>query len=182
VNRRTGGTGLVVVAIVGLGLSLTGADGEAAPSGAIPPAVASTPAAPSASPGTSSAPSPAALPAPSTSAVPFVASSGVAVQLSFSSPGVLTALMVKVGDHVTKGQALASLDSTAARIAVTSAQANVDKAKTALAALTQGLTPQELAQLNLGEAQGTTAITNAQQALADAQAQANQDAATQTAC
>jgi macrolide-specific efflux system membrane fusion protein len=173
VNRRASGVGLAAVAIVGLGLSLTGADGDAAPRDAANPAVASD------SPATSPSPSPPALPAPSSSAMPFVASSGVAVQLNFSSPGVLTAVMVKVGDHVTKGQALATLDTTAARIAVTSAQANADKAKNTLAALTQGLTPQELAQLNLGETQAAAAVTNAQQAVTDAQAQADQDAATQ---
>ncbi len=177
VKATAGGIGFAVVASVGLGLSLTSADGEAAPPAATSPAVASAPAAPSASP--SPSPSPSTLPAPSTSAMPFVASSGVAVQLNFSSPGVLTAVLVKVGDHVTKGQALASVDSTAAQIAVTSAQANVDKAKTALTALTQGLSPQELAQLNLGEAQAAAAVTNAQQAVTDAQAQADQDAATQ---
>jgi HlyD family secretion protein len=87
--------------------------------------------------------------------------------------------MVKVGDHVTKGQQLATVDPTAAQIAVTAAQANLDKAKLALAALTQGLTPQELVQLNLGEAQAAAAIVTAQQALADAQSQSDQDAATQ---
>lgn len=178
-KTTAGGIGLAVVAIVGLGLSLTSADGEAAPRDGAAPAVASESPATSPLPSAQAAPSASAEPAPSASAMPFVASSGIAVQLNFSSPGVLSALMVKAGDHVTKGQALATVDSTAARIAVASAQANVDKAKTALAALTQGLTPQELAQINLSEAQAAVAVTNAQQALADVQAQANQDAATQ---
>ena len=182
-KATAGGIGLAVVAIVGLGLSLTSADGDAAPRNAALAAVASdsptTPPSPSAPPSPSPSPSPFGQPAPSSSAVPFVASSGVAVQLNFSSPGVLTAVTVKVGDRVAKGQALASVDSTAAQIAVTGAQANLDKATTALASLTQGLTPQELAQLNLGETQAAAAVTNAQQAVTDAQAQADQDAATQ---
>lgn len=185
VKATAGGIGLAVVAIVGLGLSLTSADSDAAPRNAALAAVASDSpgTAPSRSappsPSTSPSPSPFGQPAPSSSAVPFVASSGVAVQLNFSSPGVLTAVTVKVGDRVAKGQALASVDSTAAQIAVTGAQANLDKATTALASLTQGLTPQELAQLNLGEKQAAAAVTNAQQAVTDAQAQADQDAATQ---
>ena len=81
VNRRASGIGLAVVATVVLGLSLTGADGEAAPPSADQPAVASEPAA------ASTSPPPLALPAPSTSAKPFVASSGVAVQLNFSRTG-----------------------------------------------------------------------------------------------
>jgi multidrug efflux pump subunit AcrA (membrane-fusion protein) len=174
VNRRAGGIGLAVAAIVGLALSLTSADGDAVPRGVgREPAAAST--SPATSPASSSPPSALTSPSPS----PFVASSGVGVQLNFSSPGVLTAVLVKVGDRVAKGQSLATVDSTAAQIAVTAAQANLDKAKRALAALTQGLTAQELAQLNLGEVQAAAAIVTAQQALSDAQAQSDQDVATQ---
>jgi HlyD family secretion protein len=168
-KATVGGISLAIVAIVGLALSLTGAGSEAAP-----PASAVEQAA------TSSPPAAAATPAPSPSISPFLASSGIAVQLGFASPGVLTQVLVKVGDRVIKGQALATVDASAAQIAVTSAQANLDKARQALATLTQGLTPQEQAQLNQGDTQAAAAVTNAQQALADAQAQAEQDAETQT--
>ena len=172
-KATAGGIGLAIVATIGLGLSLTSADGDAAPRD-----VASEPAATSPSP--TAAPTPSLPPSASAQpSQPFIASSGVAVQLNFASPGVLTQILVKVGDRVTKGEALASVDSDAAQIAVTSAQANADKAKVALAMLTQGLTSQEQAQLNQGDAQAAASVAAAQQALADAQAQADQDAATQ---
>jgi len=45
--------------------------------------------------------------------------------VSFKVSGILTAIYVTVGEHVTSGQSLAAIDSTAEQNAVTSAQANL---------------------------------------------------------
>ncbi|MDQ1463818.1 MAG: hypothetical protein QOC73_759, partial [Actinomycetota bacterium] len=105
---------------------------------------------------------------------------GVAVALNFANPGLLTELLVTTGQQVRKGQALAHEDPTLAQNAIASAQANVDAAKSALAALTAPKSAQEQAQQQQAVSQGVAAVAAATQALADAQAQAAQDAARQS--
>src|SRR5258708_2158512 len=58
------------------------------------------------------------------------------VSLAFGSTGKVTAINVAAGDHVLKGQPLATLDSAAATDAVTLAQAQVDAQQIALAQIT----------------------------------------------
>ncbi|WP_084634616.1 efflux RND transporter periplasmic adaptor subunit [Propionicicella superfundia] len=55
--------------------------------------------------------------------------------LSFPSQGTVTAVKVSVGDKVTKGQVLATQDTTSLESAVTEAQAAVDSADSTLEAL-----------------------------------------------
>jgi multidrug efflux pump subunit AcrA (membrane-fusion protein) len=53
-------------------------------------------------------------------------------ELSFASSGTVTAVKVKAGQQVDKGQVLATIDSAALQSAVTSAQASVDSAQAKL--------------------------------------------------
>jgi multidrug efflux pump subunit AcrA (membrane-fusion protein) len=91
---------------------------------------------------------------------------------------LVTEVMVKVGDKVTKGQPLAKVNDTAVVSALASAtaqmvaaQANYDKVKS-------GLSSDEKAQLDIQESQSFASLNSAQASLANAQATADQDAGT----
>ena len=91
---------------------------------------------------------------------------------------LVTEIMVKVGDKVTKGQPLAKVNDAAVVSALASAtaqmvaaQANYDKVKA-------GLTADEKAQLDIQESQSLASLGSAQASLANAQATADQDAVT----
>jgi len=107
--------------------------------------------------------------------------SQISVGLNFKAAGTLQQVLVAPGDSVTKGQVLAREDPTDANLALRAAQANLTKARAALDALTHVTTPQETAQQQQTLDQNRAAIAAAQQVLADTQAQANQDGATQQA-
>jgi HlyD family secretion protein len=69
-------------------------------------------------------------------------------QVSFTAPGngaKITALNVKVGDKVKKGQVLATFDSTAAQIQLESAKANLASAQTKLSQAKQGASRAQIA-------------------------------------
>jgi HlyD family secretion protein len=69
-------------------------------------------------------------------------------QVSFSSPGngaKITAINVKVGDKVKKGQVLATFDSTSAQIQLESAKANLASAQSKLSQAKQGATRAQIA-------------------------------------
>jgi multidrug efflux pump subunit AcrA (membrane-fusion protein) len=78
--------------------------------------------------------------------------------LAFEKGGVVGAIYIKVGDHVTRGQAIATLDNGSDRAALAGAEAT-------LADMSRTLTPQELA---VAEAALSNAKNNAQNASHDA--------------
>jgi HlyD family secretion protein len=80
------------------------------------------------------------------------------VTLAFQTSGTVSDIMVKEGDKVQKGQALAKLDSRDLELQLKSAQASYDSAKAKLAQLTNGATR-------------SSDLTSAQAAVASAQAQ-----------
>lgn len=65
-------------------------------------------------------------------------------ELSFESPGRVTALSVDVGDHVRAGQVLAQLDDAPARLRLAKAQADLQAAVAALAERRTSLRQQEM--------------------------------------
>ena len=86
--------------------------------------------------------------------------------VSFKESGILTAVYVTVGEHVTSGQSLAAIDSTSEQSAVTSAQANLAIAQANLQNVVTPLTSNQVTQLR-------NAVTIAQQSYNDTVAQVN---------
>ena len=101
--------------------------------------------------------------------------------VSFKVAGALTSIDVRVGDHVTAGQTLATIDSTAEQNALSQAQANLATADANLQAVLTPLTQNQIAQLqdNVATAQQAYNDTVAQVNLTNTQ-DANQVAADQT--
>ena len=64
--------------------------------------------------------------------------------LTFGSAGTLTTLNVKPGDHVEKGQVLASLDPSDLNLAVVQAQANLSSAQAKLESVKGGTAAKDL--------------------------------------
>lgn len=98
--------------------------------------------------------------------------------VSFRMSGILTAVDVRVGDHVTAGQVLATIDPTSEQQALAAAQANLQVAQANLVAAQTPLTSAQVNQLE-------NSVSLAQQAYNDTVAQVNltntQDAAQVTA-
>lgn len=98
--------------------------------------------------------------------------------VSFRVSGVLTAVDVRVGDHVTAGQLLATIDPTAQQQALAAAQANLQVAEANLQSARTPLTSAQVTQLQ-------NSVSMAQQTYNDTVAQVNltntQDAAQVTA-
>jgi HlyD family secretion protein len=98
--------------------------------------------------------------------------------VNFKVAGTLTAIYVHVGDHVSSGETLATIDSSAEEAAVAQAQANLSTAQANLQAVETPLTQNQITQLQDN-------VANAQQAYNDTVAQTNQtnaaDAAAVTA-
>ncbi len=86
--------------------------------------------------------------------------------VNFKAAGTLTEIDVTVGDHVTTGQKLAAIDSTAEQVAVSNAQANVGTAQANLQAALTPLTQNQITQLQ-------NAVNNAQQSYNDTATQVN---------
>ena len=86
----------------------------------------------------------------SVSASGSVASAGD-VAANFQTSGTLTALLVKQGQHVTKGQVLARVDSLSARQSVQEAEAGLATAQGRLQQTLNPLNAQEKAQLALSD-------------------------------
>jgi HlyD family secretion protein len=84
------------------------------------------------------------------------------VPLSFKSSGKLTAIKVNVGDKVTRGQILATLDTPDLEVTLEQAQASLAQAKANLVRVQSGPTQAEVAAAQ-------TAIDNARRSAADAQ-------------
>ena len=86
--------------------------------------------------------------------------------VNFKVSGTLTAVDVRVGDHVAAGQTLAEIDPAPERSSLASAQANLASAQANLQAAETPLTQDQINQLR-------NSVTMAQQSLNDATAQAN---------
>ncbi len=122
-------------------------------------------------------------------------STAQSIPLTFKQNGKITEILVKPGDKVTTGEVLAKEDATDFQNTLNQTTATLDQQKAALAKLTTGPTPQQIAvsqqainsaQSNLANAQknvqlvadqnakdlqtAQVTLANAQQSLADAQA------------
>lgn len=71
-------------------------------------------------------------------------------RLNFQVPGVVSEVLIEMGDRIEKGQALATLDDTSYRLHVEQAQASLDAATAGLEKLKAGFRPEELAQAEAG--------------------------------
>jgi multidrug efflux pump subunit AcrA (membrane-fusion protein) len=92
------------------------------------------------------------------------------------SSNLVTEILVKVGDKVTKGQPLARVDATTVTNTFAAAQAAYDSALASLDKLKTGLTPQERAQNQASLAQSAASVRSAETSLANARASAGQNA------
>ena len=91
------------------------------------------------------------------------------LSLSFQQSGQVTAILVSPGAHVTAGQALATIDDTAQKLALASAQAGLTSAQASFAALERGETPIERQADQMSVVSAQQNITQAQQGVANAQ-------------
>ena len=80
------------------------------------------------------------------------------VAVAPTSNGILTAVFVKVGDHVNAGQSLAQLDNTSQQTALQQATASLTSAKASLDKLTRGRTAAEQKQADLQLAQSKSSV------------------------
>ena len=106
----------------------------------------------------------------SVSASGSVASAGD-VAANFQTGGTLTALLVKQGQHVSKGHVLARIDSLSARQAVQEAEAVSATAQGRLQQTLNPLNAQEKAQLALSDAAAAQSVQAATVSLSDTRAQ-----------
>lgn len=101
------------------------------------------------------------------------------VDLTFDSAvsnQLVTEIMVKVGDRVTKGQALAKVEDRTLQATLASSRASMASAEANYAKVKQGLTPEDLAQLDAQEAQSQLSINAAIASLDNSKATADQNA------
>src|SRR6266404_289075 len=84
------------------------------------------------------------------------------LSLNFQSSGTLTAVEVKAGQHVAKGQLLGKVDSTAAAASLRQAQASLSSARANLQAALAGETATQRKQDALSVATAKAALANAQ--------------------
>jgi len=86
------------------------------------------------------------------------------VDLSFRVSGPLTALPIKVGDRVKKGDPLAIIDPTDYQSALDLAKGNLERSKAQLLAMERGARPEEIEQLkaSVAEAKATAAQAQAE--------------------
>lgn len=96
------------------------------------------------------------------------------LNLDFSQTGRIQDVMVRAGEHVKKGQPLATQDQAVATATLTDAQAVLTAARAKLAALqSPALTESAKQSLDLQVAKANAQLTGAQRASADAAAEAN---------
>jgi multidrug efflux pump subunit AcrA (membrane-fusion protein) len=93
------------------------------------------------------------------------------VAANFQTGGTLTALLVKQGQHVSRGQVLARVDSLSARQSVQEAEAGLATAQGRLQQTLNPLNAQEKAQLALSDAAAAQSVQAATVSLADTRAQ-----------
>jgi multidrug efflux pump subunit AcrA (membrane-fusion protein) len=90
--------------------------------------------------------------------------------LNFASAGTVQSVNVQVGDNVTAGAMLASLDPTLLEAQLSQAQANLSAAESKLAQDKAGSTPQTIAAAQNAVNAAQVAVNNAQTSLTDTQA------------
>ena len=88
--------------------------------------------------------------------------------LSFAQSGKVTAVPVKVGDNVTAGQVLATIDPTSLQSALTLAQEQLTAAQAQQTAANSSDSSSQIASANAQVTNAQTKVTAAQTALADA--------------
>ncbi len=98
----------------------------------------------------------------------------IQVDLNFKTAGVLTDVLVRTGEQVTKGQVLARIDDGDARANLATAQAGLAKARASLRQLSEGMSPAEKAQARVEQQQASATTDAAAVARSDAQALASQ--------
>src|ERR1700729_200111 len=99
------------------------------------------------------------------------------LSVDFRTSGTISAIKVKVGQHVKAGQILGRLDPTVAKAGVTEAEANLKTAQANLAQTLTGETAQQRAADALTVRQARAQITTAIAGVATAKQQEKQDAA-----
>lgn len=100
------------------------------------------------------------------------------LNLDFTQTGRIQDVMVRAGEHVKKGQPLATQDQGVAKATVTDAQAVLAAAQAKVAALqSPALTDSAKQNLDLQVAKANAQLTGAQRASADAVAEANAEVA-----
>ena len=92
---------------------------------------------------------------------------------------LVTDMLVKVGDKVTKGQPLAKVDDRLVQASLASATASMTVAQSNYDKVKAGLTADDRAQLDAQEAQSLASVTSAQTSIDNATATANQNVVTQ---
>ncbi|HNT76343.1 MAG TPA: biotin/lipoyl-binding protein, partial [Anaerolineae bacterium] len=105
-----------------------------------------------------------------------IASSGAVavnrrIDLRFSTPGMVTAVAVKVSDRVVPGQTLAELDTTALEFAVRQSELALERARLSLQALTQPVSADDLAlaELAIQDAAQSLTVAGLSQDVSEAQ-------------
>jgi multidrug efflux pump subunit AcrA (membrane-fusion protein) len=105
-----------------------------------------------------------------------VASSSIH-ELNFGTPGTVSAVNVAVGDKVTAGEILATIDATSINVQLQVAQANLVAAQAHLALDQAGPTAATIASANDAISQAKLQLSTARTSLSDAIAQNNQNIA-----
>lgn len=100
-----------------------------------------------------------------------------AVDLAFERGGKLVQVNVKVGDAVSSGQILASLNNADLAAQLAQTQANFEAEQANLSGLEKGTRPEELSIANAEVVNAANAVRDAESALSDAQAKAEVDLA-----
>jgi multidrug efflux pump subunit AcrA (membrane-fusion protein) len=95
------------------------------------------------------------------------------------SGGTVTEILVKVGDTVTAGQALAKVDDTSAKLSLTSAKASLQQAQAGLTTTTQKPTSQQKSRSASQVRQAQVSLQNAQLSVSQARATYSRDETTQ---
>ena len=95
------------------------------------------------------------------------------------SGGTVTEILVKVGDVVTTGQALAKVDDTSAKLSLTSANASLQQAQAGLSTTTQKQTSQQKSLSASQIKQAQISLQNAELSVTQARATYARDEATQ---
>ena len=100
------------------------------------------------------------------------------VALSFSGSGTVTQVLVKVGDLVKAGQALAAIDGGSAKVSLETAQAQLASAQAQSATLKAGVTADQKAQDAAQAQQSQLSVATARASLDNAHTTADQDVVT----
>lgn len=96
---------------------------------------------------------------------------------TFTQAGVITKIMVKLGDVVTAGEPIATIDDSAQQAALTVAQNGLTATQAAIAKVNAGLAPADQAAVTVSDQQALAAVEAAKASASAAVVSAGQDAA-----